>query len=612
MNGMETVKASAYETPSIQVESFDVQAIIRADRTVEVTEKFTIKFLKNQTMFYRMLDKQGARYFDIQATCPENSDFYFYVADNPDYSDFLDINCVGGAEKGNVWTYNIHYIMEENLRSAWDTFSIDVVGYGGPVEMHNVSVEVQFPDKPLSLITYLGDQEVGVGQANLSYVDNAHVSLSDDGKTLYMRADCLKLQYNAKYGERMAAGFTVECEFQDGVLASIASVRYFTRNLVWLILVGVVCVVLAIFIKMKTSKKHELVTVVNVTAPDEMDPMRMGKWLDGVVDNEDVTSMMYYFAEKGYLEIDFSDEDDPVFLKKRNLPADAPAYMKTLFNGLFKRGDEVCVSSLSEKYYASVEIAKNQLPTPTMYEPKSILGFLAGGILGGLFAALVPMIMSTKIGGGYVYWAGFVAFLPIVAILIIAYIRENYRYKWKASLYKATFIGMIILAVVAMLIFSFVLAPHIMTIGEILVMDAFAFLATIMGVGALSRKESYLKELGDILGFKDFILYTEEDKIKFMLEENPQLYYKVLPYAQVLGVTNEWEEKFAKILIPAPTWCTSPHMDVFDYIILNRCMRRAMATAMRPPQNSTGGRSGSGGGFSGGGGGFGGGGFGSR
>ena len=97
-----------------------------------------------------------------------------------------------------------------------------------------------------------------------------------------------------------------------------------------------------------------------------------------------------------------------------------------------------------------------------------------------------------------------------------------------------------------------------------------------------------------------------------MLEENPQLYYKVLPYAQVLGVTNEWEEKFAKILIPAPTWCTSPHMDVFDYIILNRCMRRAMATAMRPPQNSTGGRSGSGGGFSGGGGGFGGGGFGSR
>ena len=152
-----------------------------------------------------------------------------------------------------------------------------------------------------------------------------------------------------------------------------------------------------------------------------------------------------------------------------------------------------------------------------------------------------------------------------------------------------------------------------MTGYEIAVMDICCFLSTLIGLFALSRKEKYVKELGDILGFKDFIIYTEEDKIKAMLEENPQLYYKVLPYAQVLGVTDEWEDKFENILIPPPTWCVGMHMSVFDYMIFNRCMRSAMATAMRPPQKSSGGISGGGGHFGGfGGGGCGGGGGGAR
>ena len=101
-----------------------------------------------------------------------------------------------------------------------------------------------------------------------------------------------------------------------------------------------------------------------------------------------------------------------------------------------------------------------------------------------------------------------------------------------------------------------------------------------------------------------------------MLEENPQLYYKILPYAQVLGVTNEWEKKFENILIEPPTWCHGTNSTVFDYMIFNRTMSHALMTAMqRPDSKGGGGISGAGGGgsFGGfGGGGFGGGGFGSR
>ena len=63
-------------------------------------------------------------------------------------------------------------------------------------------------------------------------------------------------------------------------------------------------------------KKREIVTVVNIKAPDEMDPLKMGKWLDGTADSEDVTSMIFYFANQGYLDIDLSNENNPIFIKK--------------------------------------------------------------------------------------------------------------------------------------------------------------------------------------------------------------------------------------------------------------------------------------------------------
>ena len=116
--------------------------------------------------------------------------------------------------------------------------------------------------------------------------------------------------------------------------------------------------------------------------------------------------------------------------------------------------------------------------------------------------------------------------------------------------------------------------------------------------------------------FDILLVMLREDKIAVMLEENPQLYYKVLPYAQVLGVSDEWIHKFDRLVIPPPTWCSSPTMSVFDYWLLNRCMRSAFVMAMaRPPQNNGGfvGKSGGGGRFGGfGGGGFGGGGGGAR
>ena len=119
--------------------------------------------------------------------------------------------------------------------------------------------------------------------------------------------------------------------------------------------------------------------------------------------------------------------------------------------------------------------------------------------------------------------------------------------------------------------------------------------------------------LGRILGFKEFILVTKKDRLEEMLEQNPELFYDVLPYAQVLGVSAVWEGKFKSIRLQPPSWYEGD-FDIYDYWILRDSMRMMSLSMLVRPSNdgsSVGGIGGGGsfGGFSGGGGGGGGGGF---
>lgn len=630
---VELNKAQAFAYDDVmKIRSYAVDLTVRPDRKVEIKEKIRVEFLASGlTMFYRSLPIEKARYTNITASCAGNEDFFYTVEDNPDTSDFIDINCVGGAEKGNVWTYDISYTVEHGGNEVENGMYIDLIGYGWSVPLNDVSVSVHFPVAVTqnALTLYSGGYGAEGNEANV------FSWLSTDQKTLFITCEQLEIVYNDYYGEAMAAGITLEFTLGEGVLQDYTHTRVFTDGMGKLLIGAAVAIGLALLVFLFAPAKKEIITTVNVKAPGEMDPMKMGKLIDGTVDNEDVTSMIYYFAHKGYLLIDLTNEDDPVLIQKVSvLPASESTHARTLFNGLFARADrEVIeektpfdqdtvvvstrVSRLKHKFYESADKAIKQTPKLKMYEPKSVFWYVLGGAIGLLYGFISPLIASFAIGGGYAYFGGIVFFVPIAVILVLGFLKENYRYKWKKSALFGTTAGQVAIAAFFALIFIAFFASYVLTGYEKAVVCAGALLPVFFTLGKLSRTEKYRKTLGQILGFKDFIVVTEEEKIEFMLKEDPELYYKVLPYAQVLGVTDEWEEKFAKITLPPPEWCMGSNMTLFDYMIINRCMTRAMITALARPQSSGGGsfigRSGGGGSFGGfGGGGFGGGGGGAR
>ena len=60
-------------------------------------------------------------------------------------------------------------------------------------------------------------------------------------------------------------------------------------------------------------------------------------------------------------------------------------------------------------------------------------------------------------------------------------------------------------------------------------------------------------------GFRNFIATAEKSRIEMLLEDDPEYYYYVLPYAHVLGVSDIWAEKTDLAGIKVPDWCSSEY-----------------------------------------------------
>ena len=599
------VTALAQSGAALEISDYDVDMTIQSDRKIVVREKITVKFLQSGlSMFYRSLPvDQGDQYFHITASCPGNDAFRYEVANNPDVDGFIDINCIGNAAYGQTWTYYLGYTMISSGNEIKDGMILDVVGAGWPVDLNDVDVSVSFPGKVLSRDVYSGAfGTAGGGKLTQSFDASKNV--------LTIHADRLKVVYNDTYNERMAEAITVEFTLEAGVLRGYTSSRVFTAKMGVILGIGAGTLAVAIGLYFVFRRKREIIPVVGLKAPRKMDPLQMGKLIDNRVDNEDLTSMIYYFAAQGYLMINMEKADDPVLLRRvKELPDGAPVHQRVLFKGLFSGKDSMPISGLANRFYTSADEARTLVHSkdiPHYEKSTQRVSWICAALAALLFFALPFFTGLTQVGGGYLYFFGLFMAAPVVLVYFLLRGCVDMRYKKKKSSKTGMFVGVLIVIVAATVFYCFFTAKHLLNPYEKLAAAIFAWAALIAGVATISRTKRYNELLGEILGFKEFIVVTSEDKIKFMLEENPELFYELLPYAQVLGVTKEWQDKFRNILLEPPSWYVGSNMTVFDFVILNSIMRRATISMMsRPSSGGSGvGRSGGGGhfgGFSGGG-----------
>ncbi len=570
------------------VESYNVEMTVKKEREVEVTERYSVAFSGyNSHGIIRDLPLgQGVRYFGLEAEC-DNADFSPYVrTESGDGEDFLSVYLRGNElVRGEKRAYTLHYTMHLPALEREGELPLNLLGYGMSSSVHAFSARVNLPEIPLGY----------------NVLSKADATADIAGTVITVTAENL----------RAGQGIELDLTFAPGIIESGARLE---QAVLYTLLIGLGLLAAAFLIKLLFCRAPLMTVTVNLEAPENIDPLLMGKLIDGTVDSEDLGAAIFWFADKGYLKIDMEDEEDPVLILKEALPADAPAHLKTVFEGLFRGRERVSVSDLNCAFYRTAQQAKGEVGASAgkLYKGAGefliwTFGILALLALGG-FAFLYSLL---KVYGGYFYWAtAVIAAISFAIPAAMSRTAKRREYKWKKGKIVLLNAGGILLGLLpALLGFWFPNAAFGMWVNVIAA--AAASLTGAVSGNFLTCSEEHTKRLGQILGFKQFILFTERDKIEFMLKEDPELYYHILPYAQVLGVTDAWTEKFEGLSMKPPAYAYGYRYDVFDVIMFHHIfltMNTSFARSMVSRPSSGGvGHGGSGGSF--GGGGFGGGGM---
>ena len=391
--------------------------------------------------------------------------------------------------------------------------------------------------------------------------------------------------------------------------------------------VTVILIALALLILSKYGRDKTPIIVARFYPPKGFSPLLVGYVADNTVDDKDVISMLFYWADEGLLSIEEKKGDKYEFTKLKDIEdyavesgKEIPAMEVRLFNGFFKNcsvGDTVGFRDLEKNnFYDTILKTKDDTKkyftkARALEDPKSsgmsaLVGFLSlihvvtGTLRNNLFEGCdgLPVIVSLVIGVG-IFLCNLGAFDWLVK-----------RWHLRKSNVFAFFVAF----------FPAVLGFIMLCGMEILFRDGFSIvqnLVTSVGCSAIvllsyptMRRSDYGNEvLEETLGYREFIEKAEIDQLKMMIDSDPDFYYKTLSFAIVLGLENKWAEKFKGIMISQPEWFTglSP-FDVYYFSRMSARMTRAIPAASLPKSSisgSPGSRIGGGGfgssGFSGGG-----------
>lgn len=307
----------------------------------------------------------------------------------------------------------------------------------------------------------------------------------------------------------------------------------------------------------------------NVVAPEYeaplgLRPAEIGLIIDERADTLDISSSIVDLAVRGYLTITevpkkgwFGGTDYQLSRTSKPL-GDLKDYERELAFSLFKAGETILISSLTNTFYTDLASIKQKL-----YSEITSQGFFAED----------PNKVRNRwvllgIGSGI---AGF----------IVMYVGELF-----GDLFHGHANGVISGIGITLLVLAIPVA----------IMSRFMPARTEKGRDAFEK----------IRGYKMFLSATEKYRQPYFESQN--FFMDVLPYAMVFGVTAKLASSFARmgIVPPAPAWYVGTHPfnpTIFgnDLTIFSKSLSSAMAST--PRSSGSGGGGFSGGGFGGGGGG---------
>lgn len=611
-----------YSTPSLsssydlEINNYDVNIIVNEDNSYLINERLQVEFNKPD-MHGIFRDIPTKTYFGKPIKI-ENLDVSTHNFSSERNGDFLSLRIgdkntyVNPTENYKI---NYLYVIGDDTNTEMDEFYFNIVGPQWEVPIHNTSFSIVMPKS-------FDANNLNITSGYLDSTNNDEVSYSVQGNTIIG-----ELNKSLNPGESLTLalplpeGYYNEVKADGAFLNSLASYFYYIFPALFL---------LAIFLWFRFGRDEKIYPPVEFYPPKDLTPAEIGYIYDKQIDPYDITSMLVYWADKGYLKIIEEEEKVGFIFKKditnvkleklKNLPNDAQQFEKTFFNELFDRyaiNNIVDIKYLKNSFYVTLAKVKKELiksfKDRNFYSKEGKIASFLVTFIGILILFLIFIGVFNSLNP---YQPGLIfIFATLLSFFIGIFLSNSARL---FSIVKTRFPIEKVKTVIAAIFSS--LIPLLAAVGLLFITEAdsvywiglvLALIIIFFAPYVNKRTQLGQEWLTQILGLKEFIDSAEKNRILTLINNDPEYFYHILPYAMVLGVTDKWAKKFEDILTSDPDWYQSgsnrPFSTAYFVSQINSSTQDVGRTLSSSPSSSGSGGS-SGGGSSGGGSGGGGGG----
>lgn len=605
-------KLSKYSSYEYVIDKYDVNIIVNENNTFDITETITAYFNASKHGIYRTIPlKNTVKRLD--GTTSDNRAQIYNLSVNKEYTtsrekgnlkvkiDSNNRRLMGEQQYVIKYTYNIG----KDPVKDYDELYYNIIGNDWDTVVGNVTFTVTMPKAFDTSKIGFSSGTIGSTNNNVSY------NVSENKITGF---------YNGLLDKGEA--LTIRCELPEGYFVGAG---FATNSLIPLIfIIPILGLIISIILWFKFGRNEKAIETVEFYPPKGFNSLDVGFLYKGKADNKDVTSLLIYLANEGYIKISETEKKN-LFSKLKGFRItklkdyDGNDDNERIFlNGLFSKASyqEDLLSVTSQDLYNNFYITMNEILSSTNSR-KNKNEILDKKSWKKSFVVFFLMVISviTTISIPTIEYAGFKELG--VSLLVCAF----YIPFFVIGLYtKAPLLFRIIWLAFTMAhgFFFFRSLP----IADAMNTDFTYLLGGFVSILCLSgmivsflklrkKRTQYGNEiLGKLMGFKNFLETAEKAKLETLVMQDPTYFYNILPYTYVLGVSDKWIKKFESISLQAPYWYDSS--SAFDVVsfgsFINSTMRSAQSAISSRPSNNSGGGGSSGGGFSGGGSGGGGGG----
>ena len=553
------------------IKKLKIDAKVTETNDIQITEEMDVFFNYDKHGIYRVIPEKNTIIADgdkkqIDARVSNVTVNEKFTSTSQDGYKILKIGdkdktIVGDKKYIIKYTYSIE---KYNTKEGIDEFYFNIVGDKINTTIGSVEYKIEFPKKynKENIYLYSGRDEYKInGEETLNKEKGIGTDILSD-TVIAGRIDKLILPFRAvtlriKLGKDY---FILRNNYTD-ILAKIGTA------------VAVMTFIYTLIILYKYGRDKKLSDIITFKLPKELDVSNTYylKYKTTTDYRKIVPALIIEFANEGYIEVgDGADRQEKgIFAKKPKDRFDivkikdynGNQYRKKIFDALFSKGDVLTEKNIKKvgqnivtAVTEGVEVMQNSKFDKDVYDQSGLKHVWK--ILG---MTIIPLIILFL---GAVSFVGSIGLtfkiISTIAILISVFLSLMCLTKTSRT---TTIIGVVIqlIIIIIMLVYAGIEAKFISGLGSGIYYIESAILLSLQVLISFWMEKKTQKGMmyeAQVNGFVKYIKTAREEELKEMVIEHPTMFFDILPYTYIFGISKLWINKFSNIEIEKPEWYT--------------------------------------------------------